>query len=74
MYVPVLFNALSSNEPLVAGLPVQAPLFVAPLAVQAVAFVDDHVKVDEALYATVDGLAVSVTVGSGAGCTVTVTD
>jgi len=72
--VPVLVKEVSSNEPLIAGVPLQAPPFVAPLAVHVVAFVDDHVKVDEALYATVAGLAVSATVGSGAGCTVTVTD
>ena len=53
--------------PLVARLPLQAPL-----AVQLVALVEDHVSVEEPPLATLAGAAVSVTVGSGT--TVTVVD
>jgi hypothetical protein len=55
-------------EPLKPLLPDQAPL-----AVQAVAFVDDQVSVELARLATVLGLALRLTVGAG-GVTDTVTD
>jgi hypothetical protein len=45
----------------------------APEAVQAVAFVDDHVRLELLPLATVLGLAIRVTVGAGA-VTETVTD
>jgi hypothetical protein len=48
-------------EPLIALVPDQPPE-----AVQAVAFFDDHVKVDAAPFATVLGLALKLTVGAGA--------
>jgi len=54
--------------PLTALVPDQAPE-----AVQAVAFVDDHVRLELLPLATVLGLAVRVTVGAGA-VTETVTD
>jgi hypothetical protein len=46
----------------------------APPASQEVASVDDQVKVEEPFMSTVVGLAVSATVGNGAGFTATVTD
>jgi len=55
-------------EPLTALVPDQAPE-----AVQAVAFVDDHVRLELLPLATVLGLAVRATVGAGA-VTETVTD
>ena len=54
--------------PLTALVPDQAPE-----AVQAVAFVDDHVSLELLPLATVLGLAIRVTVGAGA-VTETVTD
>ncbi len=56
-------------DPLVALAPDQAPE-----AVQAVALVDDHVRVDAAPLATVLGLALIATVAVGLGLTVTVVD
>jgi hypothetical protein len=61
-------NAPVEREPLVASLPLQAPE-----AVQAVAFVDDHDRVELAPLDTVLGLALKVTVGAAA-VTVTVVD
>lgn len=55
-------------EPLVARVPDHPPL-----AVQAVAFVADHVRVELLPLTTLLGLAVNVTVGAGA-VTVTVAD
>ena len=55
-------------EPFTALVPDQAPE-----AVQAVAFVDDHVRLALLPLATVLGLAVRATVGAGA-VTETVTD
>jgi hypothetical protein len=55
-------------EPVAALAPDQAPE-----AVQAVAFVDDHVRVEPLPLATVLGLAIRLTVGEGA-VTETVTD
>lgn len=55
-------------EPFTALVPDQAPE-----AVQAVAFVDDHVSLELLPLATVLGLAIRVTVGAGA-VTETVTD
>ncbi len=46
----------------------------APPALQAVASVDDQLKVEEPFISTVVGLAVSETVGNGARSTATVTD
>ena len=45
-----------------------------PEAVQAVALVEDHVRVDAAPLAIVLGLALKLTVAVGVGVTVTVTD
>jgi len=58
VYVVVAVSAAVLCEPLVASLPVQPPE-----AVQDVALVEDHVKVEEAPLATVLGLAVRVTAG-----------
>jgi hypothetical protein len=57
-----------ASEPFTALAPDQAPE-----AVQAVAFVDDHVRVEPLPLATVLGLAIRLTVGEGA-VTETVTD
>jgi hypothetical protein len=46
----------------------------APEAVQAVALVEDHVKVEALPLATVLGLALRLTVTVGTGVTVTVVD
>ncbi len=56
----VALSAPVDCEPLVAKVPDQPPE-----AVQAVAFVEDQVKVEVAPLATVVGLALSVTVGAG---------
>ncbi len=56
-------------EPLKALPPDQAPE-----AVQEVALVDDHVRVDAAPLAIVLGLALKLTVAVGVGVTVTVAD
>jgi len=56
-------------EPLVALLPDQAPE-----AVQAVAFVEDQVRVEDCPLSIVLGLALSVTCGARAAVTVTVAD
>ena len=61
-------SALVARVPLVAKLPDQPPE-----AVQAVALVEDHVKVDEAPRVMLVGLALKVTLG-GAAVTVTVAD
>ena len=45
-----------------------------PVAVQLVAFVDDHASVVDPPLATEGGVAVNDTVGTGAGLTVIVTD
>jgi hypothetical protein len=55
-------------EPLTLLLPLQLPV-----AVQLVAFVEDHDTIELAPLAMVVGAAVSVTVGAG-GVTVTVAD
>jgi len=61
--------------PPVSWVPDHVPLPVpVELEVQAVACVEDQVSVDDSLYTTVAGLALSVTLGGGAGCTVTVID
>jgi hypothetical protein len=46
----------------------------APEALHEVALLEDHVSIEDPFMATLVGLAVRVTVGSGAGSTVTVTD
>lgn len=56
-------------EPLKALVPDQAPL-----AVQAVALVDDQVSIELAPLSTVLGLALKLTVTVGFGLTVTVAD
>lgn len=61
-------SAAVACEPLVASLPDQAPE-----AVQEVAFLEDHSRVELAPNATVLGLAVKLTVGAVA-FTVTVAD
>ena len=61
-------SALVARVPLVAKLPDQPPE-----AVQAVALVEDHVKVDEAPLVMLVGRALKVTLG-GAAVTVTVAD
>ncbi len=61
-------SAAVACEPLVASLPDQAPE-----AVQEVAFLEDHSRVELAPLATVLGLAVKLTVGGG-GFTVTFAD
>lgn len=63
----VAVRAAEVSVPDVALAPLQAPV-----AVQLVALVEDHVKVEEPPFATVIGFAVSVSVGTGG--TVTVTD
>ena len=54
--------------------PVALPPDQPPEAVQAVALVEDHVRVDAAPLAIVLGLALKLTVAVGVGVTVTVTD
>lgn len=65
----VAVSAPVETEPLVACAPLQPPE-----AVQLVAFVELHVRVDAAPYAIVVGLAEIDTVGICAEPTVTVTD
>jgi hypothetical protein len=62
-------------SPLRTSVPVRplAPL-QPPVAVQLVAFVADQLRVEDPPLATEAGVAVSDTVGKGAGLTVTVTD
>jgi hypothetical protein len=67
VYVLSVVSAMVEAVPDVALLPVHAPL-----AVQLVALIDDHVKVLVPPIATLLGLALSVTVGSAS--TVTVVD
>ena len=70
--VLVVVNGPTVSLPELAFVPDQASE-----AVQDVAFVDDHVNVDESLYGIDEGLAVSDTVGAGGGggaLTVTITD
>ena len=45
-----------------------------PLPVHKVVLVVDQVNVDEPLYDTVEGFALNVMVGTGAGITVIITD
>ena len=45
-----------------------------PKAVHDVAYVEDQVSVEDPLYATDSGFAVSDTVGTGGGATVTIAD
>jgi hypothetical protein len=59
-YVAFAVSAPVDAEPLVAFAPDQAPE-----AVQEVALVDDHVRLDVPPWATVLGLADSATVGAG---------
>ena len=66
MYVPVVVRLVSVAVPLVVFVPLHAPL-----AVQLVAFVDDHVRVDDCPLVTVVGFAESETVGAGGVCVVT---
>jgi hypothetical protein len=61
-------SAPVDSEPLTLLLPLQLPV-----AVQLVAFVEDHDNIELAPLAMVVGAAVSVTVGAG-GVTVTVAD
>ena len=68
VYAVEVLMAPVDCEPLVASEPLHAPD-----AVQAVALVEDQVKVDEPPWAMLVGLAVSETVG-GVAATVTVTD
>ncbi len=63
------FKAPVDCEPLVALEPVQAPE-----AAQAVALLEDQVKVEAAPLAIVLGLALKLTVAVGVAATVTVAD
>jgi hypothetical protein len=65
--VLVLVNAPVDTVPAISWLPLHAPL-----AVQLVALVDDHVSVLDPPLAMLVGLAAKVTVGTGATVTVTV--
>lgn len=69
VYAVVTVNALVTSLPLVAFVPLQPPD-----AVQLVAFVDVHVRVDVSPDAMLPGDAVSVTVGAGATVTVALCD
>jgi len=60
--VLVVVSGADTSLPEVALLPVQAPE-----AVQVLAFVEDHVSVDDSPLVTVVGLAASDTVGTGSG-------
>ena len=69
VYVVFAVSAPVARDPLVAWLPLQPPE-----AVQAVALLDDHVRVDAAPLAIVLGAALRVTVAVGVAVTVTVAD
>jgi hypothetical protein len=60
VYLVVAVNAAVARVPLVASAPAQPPD-----PVQAVAFVEDHVRVEIAPLLTVLGLALMVTAGAG---------
>jgi hypothetical protein len=68
VYTAVALSAPVDCDPLIAWEPLQAPD-----AVQVVALVEDQVSVEVPPWATLDGLAVSETLGGGAE-TVTVAD
>jgi hypothetical protein len=67
VYVVFAVRAPVDAEPLTGSLPAQPPE-----AVQAVALVEDQLRVELPPLATVLGLALSVTVAAGAALTVTV--
>jgi len=69
MYVMLVVKPDTARLPGVALLPLQAPL-----PVHKVVLVADQVNVDEPLYDTVEGFALNVIAGTGAGVTVTVAD
>jgi hypothetical protein len=64
--VVLALSAADTSLPLVALVPVQPPL-----AVQVVAFVDDHARLVDEPVVTEIGIAVSVTVGTTGAVTVT---